>query len=149
MTQPFFSRRKWIKLWINEWRDGTLRWQATDSQRAFWIDLLTLAGRSRYPGVVCAGKDGPKEENIVGYPVHFLSPNSSIKTEEEAREILDLFSSREMVSYTTSESANGQTLFAVTILNWKQYQSDYDANRKYQQKYRAKKREATLIGSLF
>lgn len=143
MAQPFFSSRKWIKLWINEWRDGTLRWQATDAQRAFWVDLLTLAGRSRYPGIVCAGRDGPNEENIVGYPIQFLSPNSSIKTEEEAKEILDLFASRKMLSYTVSKSANGDKLFAVTISNWKQYQSDYEANRKYQQTYRAKKRKAS------
>jgi hypothetical protein len=142
MTQPFFSSRKWIKLWINEWRDGTLRWQASDAQRAFWVDLLTLAGRSRYPGIVCAGRDA-EDQDFVGYPVQFLSPNSSIKTEQEVREVLELFKSRDMLTYTTGVAANGETLFAITINSWKQYQSDYESNRKYQQKYRAKKREAS------
>jgi len=139
MSQPFFSSRKWIKVWINEWREGTLRWQATDSQRAFWIDLLTLAGRSRYPGIVCAGMDSDK---TVGYPAAFLAPNSGI-TAESVQATLDLFVSKNMVSYSTSKSAQGDTLYAVTITNWKKYQSDYDANRMYQRNYRARKKASS------
>jgi hypothetical protein len=139
MSQPFFSSRKWIKVWINEWREGTLRWQATDFQRAFWIDLLALAGRSRYPGIVCAGKDADK---VVGYPTSFLAPNSGI-TEENIKETLDLFKSKGMVTYSTSLSYHGATLYAVTITNWKKYQSDYEANKTYQKTYRARKKASS------
>src|SRR5437762_7280059 len=106
MSQPFFSSRKWIKVWINEWREGTLRWQATDFQRAFWIDLLALAGRSRYPGIVCAGKDA---ENIIGYPAAFLAPNSEI-TPQNIEETLKLFESKGMLTYSTSYSVQGDAL---------------------------------------
>ena len=140
MTQPFFSSRKWIKVWINEWRDGTLRWQATDFQRAFWIDLLALAGRSRYPGIVCAGKDGDK---VVGYSASFLSPNSGINA-ENVEPTLELFRSKDMVTYEVSNSAMGDKLYAITITNWKKYQSDYEANKKYQQTYRSKKKASSL-----
>ena len=99
MSQPFFSSRKWVKVWINEWREGTLRWQATDSQRAFWIDLLALAGRSRYPGIVCAGKDG---ESVVGYPATFLAPNSGM-TADNVETTLQFFASKGMISYSTYE----------------------------------------------
>lgn len=47
-----------IKLWVNEWLDGTTRFQMSGAQRAFWIDLLAMAGRSRFPGIICAGMDG-------------------------------------------------------------------------------------------
>src|SRR5271157_5568929 len=110
MTQPFFSSRKWIKVWINEWRDGTLRWQASDFQRAFWIDLLALAGRSRYPGIVCAGMDN---DTIVGYPAAFLAPNSGI-TSENIGPTLEMFKAKNMVTYTTSQSPQGETLYAIT-----------------------------------
>jgi hypothetical protein len=144
ITQPFFSSRKWIKVWITEWRDGTLRWQATDFQRAFWIDLLTLAGRSRYPGIVCAGKDASK---VVGYPASFLAQNSQI-TAGNIEETLDLFKLREMLTYTKSKSVNGETLYAITITNWKKYQSDYDSNKKYQQSYRERKKASSPASSL-
>jgi hypothetical protein len=138
MSQPFFSSRKWIKVWINEWREGTLRWQATDSQRAFWIDLLALAGRSRYPGIVCAGMEGDK---VVGYPASFLAPNSEI-TAANIEDTLKLFETQGMITFTTSKSVNGATLYAITITNWKKYQSNYEANRKYQKDYRQKKKKA-------
>ena len=63
---PGFGKRSWVKLWTNEWLDGTTRYQMSDAQRAFWIDLLAMAGRSRFPGVICSGKDG---KNFVGYPL--------------------------------------------------------------------------------
>jgi hypothetical protein len=53
-----FGKRSWVKLWTNEWLDGTTRYQMSDAQRAFWIDLLAMAGRSRFPGIICAGRDG-------------------------------------------------------------------------------------------
>lgn len=137
MSQPFFSSRKWIKVWINEWREGTLRWQATDSQRAFWIDLLALAGRSRYPGIVCAGIEG---ERIIGYPASFLAPNSEI-TAQNIADTLNLFTAQGMITYTTSESVTGATLYAITITNWKKYQSNYEANKKYQKNYRQRKKK--------
>jgi hypothetical protein len=61
-----FGKRKWVKLWTNEWLDGTTRYQMSGAQRALWIDLLALAGRSRFPGVVCAGRDGDESQQIPG-----------------------------------------------------------------------------------
>ena len=63
---PGQGKRSWVKLWTNEWLDGTTRYQMSDAQRAFWIDLLAMAGRSRFPGIVCAGRDG---KYFVGYPL--------------------------------------------------------------------------------
>jgi hypothetical protein len=43
-----FGKRSWVKLWTNEWLDGTTRYQMSDAQRALWVDLLAMAGRSRF-----------------------------------------------------------------------------------------------------
>src|SRR5690349_12235161 len=64
--RPTVGRRTWIKVFVNEWLEGTTRYQMSDAQRAFWIDLLAMAGRSRFGGIVCSGKDG---EELIGYPL--------------------------------------------------------------------------------
>jgi hypothetical protein len=63
---PAQGRRTWIKLFVHDWLEGTTRYQMSDAQRAFWIDLLAMAGRSRFGGIVCSGKDG---EQLIGYPL--------------------------------------------------------------------------------
>ena len=141
--QPFFSNRKWIKVWISEWLEGTLRWQATPEQRALWIDLLTLAGKSRYPGIVCAGRDGENGEHLVGYPAVWIAPSWPGVTDEQMKTALDFFSSKGMLSYEVSTGVTKQPLYAVMITKWKQYQSDYEANKKYQKKYREKRRSSS------
>ncbi len=47
---PPFGKRKWIKLWTTEWLDGTTRYQMTGAQRAFWVDLIAIAGASPLSG---------------------------------------------------------------------------------------------------
>ena len=139
-TQPFFTNRKWIKLWIWPWRDGTLRWEASYAQRSFWIDLLAFAGSSRYPGLVCAGKDGPKGEKTVGYPTAFLAPGWP-ESEGPLEKTIELFRDRGMIEFEKTVNSSGLELFSITICNWKRYQSDYDANKQYQKTYRDRKKK--------
>jgi hypothetical protein len=71
---------------VNEWLDGTTRFEMSDAQRAFWIDLLALAGRSRFPGRICAGEVGG---SYVGYP---LTKFQSLMVESiDVQQTLDLF----------------------------------------------------------
>jgi len=37
--------KKWIKLHVNKWLDGSTRNELTPGERSVWIDLLALAGR--------------------------------------------------------------------------------------------------------
>ena len=39
-NNPMGAQRKWIKLWVDPWLDGTTRYMNTGSERAFWVDLL-------------------------------------------------------------------------------------------------------------
>jgi hypothetical protein len=98
----------------------------TDAQRAFWIDLLAMAGRSRFPGIICAGKtlDG----KFVGYPI---SKFQSLMSEPiNVEETFALFERTGKISVEiTSESP--VKLLKVELLNWGQYQSEYQRQKKY------------------
>ena len=117
------TRRQWVKLWVNEWLDGTTRFKLTSRQRLLWVDLLALAGRSRWPGLIYAGEnaDGSK----VGYPLAWLSGvlgfdpidlNNALKVLEHHGHI------------TMSEKDESVVL---GIANWNKYQSEYLRQRGY------------------
>jgi hypothetical protein len=122
---PRFGRRSWVKLWVNEWLEGTTRCEMTDAQRAFFIDLLAMAGRSRFPGIVCAGQIN---DQFVGYP---LTKFQSLMTQPiDVLQTLELFQRNQKVklSYTQTEPF---PLVMVEMLNWERYQSEYQRQKPY------------------
>ncbi len=121
--------RPWFKVWTNEWLDGTTRFQMTGAQRAFWMDLIAQAARSRYPGVICSGKDG---DSFVGYPLTTfgaLDPGAEL----DILATFELFvSTGKIVLEVTAEKP--VKLYKVTIINWGKYQSEYLRQKSYRQK---------------
>lgn len=132
--RPTIGRRKWIKVWTEEWLEGTTRYQMTDAQRAFWMDLLAMAGRSRIDGIVCSGQDG---DTIVGYPLSKFEGLLSEKIDVLAT--FALFEKTGKIRVEVSE--NPSTRYVIFILNWDRYQSDYAAQNARQRKFRRKKAE--------
>lgn len=130
---PKFGRRSWVKLWVNEWLDGTTRFEMSDAQRAFWVDLLALAGRSSFPGVIAAGQ---VNEAWIGYPITKFQSLLSEPLDIEAT--LKLFSKNGKL---TIEITHDQPirLFKLTLSNWERYQSEYHRQKKYRAKEKAKK----------
>jgi hypothetical protein len=128
-----FGKRSWVKLWTNEWLDGTTRYQMSDAQRAFWVDLLAMAGRSRFPGIICAGRDG---ECFVGYPLNRFQSLMAEPIDIEAT--LSLFERTGKVKLTVT-SEGPPKLFVVELLNWRKYQSDLDAQAERARRYRSRK----------
>src|SRR5262249_16815715 len=116
------------KLWVMDWLEGTTRYQMSDAQRAFWIDLLAMAGRSRFGGIVCAGKD---DEVFVGYP---LSKFQGLLA--EPLDILPTFSLFERTGKITMQiSGEGNSrLYVIFITNWSRYQSEYERTKKYRKR---------------
>jgi hypothetical protein len=129
-----FGKRQWVKLWTNEWLDGTTRYQMADAQRAFWIDLLAMAGRSRFPGIICAGRDG---EHFVGYPLNRFQSLMAEPIDIDAT--LQLFERTGKIKLTVS-SEGPPKLYVIELLNWRKYQSDLDAQAQRSKKYRDRKR---------
>jgi len=118
------SRRQWVKLWVNEWLDGTSRFELTAQQRLLWIDLLALAGRSRFPGQIYAGVGG--DGSKVGYPIGYLSGLLQMD-EVTLNNALKLL--REHCHITLDESAPEQ--YIIGIINWEKYQSEYLRQKTY------------------
>lgn len=122
---PTFGSRKWVKLWVNEWLDGTTRFEMTDAQRAFWIDLMAMAGRSRFPGIICAGQiDG----QFIGYPLNKFQALMSEAIDVEAT--LALFERNHKIEIEVTQEAPTK-LYKLTLQNWDRYQSEYQRQKKY------------------
>lgn len=119
------TSRNWIKLWVNEWLDGTTRLEVNGAQRAFWADLLALAGRGRTPGIICSGRD--EQGNLIGYPVIKLT--ALVLAEIDIEKTLEIFRLHKKISLIYVEGP--PKLVTITILNWDKYQSEYHRQRKY------------------
>jgi hypothetical protein len=119
------TSRSWVKLWVGEWLDGTTRYEMSGAQRAFWADLLALAGRSRFPGIVCAGVTN---DTIVGYP---LARFEGILNDETVKvlETLEMFERNGKIRLECTRKER-PALYAVHILSWEKYQSEYQQKRQ-------------------
>jgi hypothetical protein len=127
-----FGKRSWVKLWTNEWLDGTTRYQMSDPQRAFWVDLLAMAGKSRWPGIICAGKDG---EQFVGYPQNRFQSLMAGPIDIEAT--FALFKRTGKIELEVT-SEGPPKLYKIELLNWDKYQSEYQRLKKYREPQYAK-----------
>lgn len=124
-VNPRFGRRTWIKLWVNEWLDGTTRFEMTDAQRAFWTDIMAMAGRSRFPGIICAGV---VEGKYVGYPLTKFQSLLSQPLDIEGT--LQLFVRTGKISIETTHT-EPVMLYKIELLNWSKFQSEYQRQKKY------------------
>src|SRR6266576_3983276 len=118
------TRRQWVKLWVNEWLDGTTRFELTAPQRLLWIDLLALAGRSRFPGYVYAGEGEAGKK--VGYPIAYLAGVLQMD-EVTLNNALKLLQQHNHI--TLAETAPEQ--YVIGIINWEKYQSEYLRQKTY------------------
>jgi hypothetical protein len=118
------TRRQWVKLWVNEWLDGTTRFELTAAQRIVWVDLLALAGRSRFPGFIYAGTG--EGEKRVGYPIAYLA--GVLQMDEVAlNNTLKLLLDKGHI--TLEEPVPEQ--YVIGIVNWEKYQSEYLRQKAY------------------
>lgn len=118
------TRRQWVKLWVNEWLDGTTRFELTAQQRLMWVDLLALAGRSRFPGFIYAGNGQGSEK--VGYPIAYLAGVLQMD-EIGANNTLKLLADH---GHITLNEVAPET-YVIGIINWEKYQSEYLRQKTY------------------
>jgi hypothetical protein len=110
-------RRPWVKLYCREWLTSTVRFDLTEEDRSRFIDLLALAGDSKFPGVVCPGRDG--EGDKVGYPLDWLASTMRCKIPELLKSLEKLVKS-DRISMKGPKDAP-----VISITSWKRYQSEY------------------------
>lgn len=113
------GRRKWVKLWVSEWLDGTMRFQMTPAQRGIWADLLALAGSSRTAGIIGPGETGGIAD---GFPLDYLASILRVDL-ETLKDALAAFRQQQRIDVNERG--------AIAIVNWAKYQSEYQRQAKY------------------
>lgn len=119
-------RMKWIRIWPHAWFDSSMRVELTNAERAFWVDVIALAGKSRIPGVICSDREG-----TVGYPLPMLSSLLVSWTPDEVTSILGKLEKTQRVQVTRSTLMSGEDGWIVRITNWHKYQSEAQRVSKY------------------
>lgn len=115
-------RRVWIKLWVNECLEGTIRFDFTPAERGVWYDLILLAGRCRVPGVISANETTP-------YPHSYIAGLLNIDLE-----LLEKALEKCKASGRIKETRRG-----IELVNWEHYQSEYERQKPYRQGKRDEK----------
>ena len=113
------GNRTWIKVYCDNWIQGTLR-EETPDVRGIWADLLALAGTGQY------GDTGEiKLTNGVGYTDEQIAQILCIKKSSWRRAKLRLVETKRI-----KISPRG----AIYITNWSKYQSEYRRQKSYRER---------------
>lgn len=111
-------KRSWIKLWVNECLDGSIREELKPDERGVWYDLIIYSAKCRVPGIISANETQPisrwRLAGILNIPV----------------ELLDITIAKCVDSERIKVDENG----LLHIINWAKYQSESDRVRSYKQK---------------
>jgi len=106
--------RTWIKLYVDKWLEGSLR-QEKPALRGVWADLLALCGGGQY------SQDGEiKIKNGVGFPDKVLAKVLNITPN------MWTICKKRLIE-TERLSVNSSNI--LTIINWKNYQSEYERQK--------------------
>ncbi len=117
------GRHTWIKLWCEKWLTGSTRFELTPTQRAIWIDLLALAGRSKSPGIIAASIE---PESLRGYPPKWLAGVLMV-SEEEVIQALNQCTATGKITVQRDPAG----AYIIHICNWDKYQSEYQRQKPY------------------
>lgn len=107
-------QRTWIKLHVNGWLHGSVRWQLTPAERGTLADLFALAGER--------GRDGEISDNDGRpFPMEYIAHSLNI----------DVALLESTIAKCVEEGRIVDRDGVITLTNWKIYQSEYDRQKKY------------------
>jgi hypothetical protein len=104
---------RWFKIWGDKWLLGSTRYELTAEQRAVWIDLLAKASKSKVLG------------QINFYSLEQLAQQFNISLELLENTIKRCVEEKKIKFFSKKRK--------ILILNWKEYQSEYQRQRPYRQ----------------
>lgn len=110
-------QRRWIKLWVTECLEGSIRYQLRPDERSVWYDLILFAALGTPPGHICDRDQRP-------LPHSFVASRLNI-TEVLLESTLDDCKAEGRIS----EDEKG-----IHIVHWDRYQSEYDRQKPYRLK---------------
>ena len=109
-------KRSWIKLWVSECLDGSIREELEPDERGVWYDLILYSARCRIPGVISTNGTQPISRRRLAGILNI--------TEELLNSTID--------KCTKSERLKIDDSGLIYIVNWHKYQSESDRVRAYQ-----------------
>ena len=125
-------RRTWVKMWVNECLQGTIRFDFTAAERGVWYDLVILAGNCRIPGIIAANETSP-------YPHSYIAGMLNI----------DLELLEETLEKCKASGRIEETEQGIKLINWEHYQSEYERQKPYrQQKQKSEDPDKYIKGKL-
>ncbi len=110
------ATRKWVKLWVIESLEGSIRFQLSPEQRGVWYDLLIFAALGSPPGTIC-------DRSGRAYPTSFIAGRLNISEELLATTL----------RLCQTEGRINDVDGVIEIVNWSRYQSEYDRQRPYRE----------------
>lgn len=114
--------RKWIKLYCYERLHGSVSFQLTEAEQSVWDKILCLTGLCSISGSISDNSGRAYPHDFIIHELHVnekLFESALLKCKSEGR---------------ISEDEAG-----IHITNWDKYQSEYNRQKPYQDKYRASK----------
>lgn len=133
------KRMPWFKVWAEPWFDSSMRIELTNDERGIWLDLLALACRSRFPGMIASGRD--EKNQILGYPLRFLVAKTISWTEKQIKDALETLKVTGRISITETPLRTGEIGQIITIMSWEKWQSEYARTKKYYDKKKTPRQE--------
>ena len=112
-----YGKLTWVKIHIDGWLNGSIRYQLEPAERSVWADLIVMAGRCLLGGRIGDNDGRPFPFDFIAGQLHVpleLLESTIDKCKKEGR----------------IEVKDG----VITISNWKHYQSEYERKRQYRQK---------------
>jgi hypothetical protein len=116
-------QRRWIKLYPIECLEGSIRYQLEADERGVWYDLLNLAAICVEPGTISDRDSRP-------YPHTFIANRLNIPLE-----LLD-----RTLKKCEEEGRIHENETGIHIVNWKLYQSEYERQKPYREKSKAREK---------
>ena len=131
------TRRSWIKIHCDKWLRGSIR-QEPAFIRAIFVDLIAMAGDSAY------GNEGIiKLAENVGFTDEVLAGIIKV-TKKEWQAAKKSLSDGPEPRIEIIELSSG---YAIKIINWHKYQSEYSRQKSYRQSYKQSYNDYYLKGN--
>lgn len=128
-------RRPWFKVWSEPWFDSSMRIELTNTERGIWTDLLALASKSRFIGIIASGRD--PHGKLLGYPVRALTGMMISWQETDIIAALKALEETGRIRVIHTPLRTKEDGLQIEIIGWEKYQSEYQRTSKY---YKNKKR---------
>ncbi len=109
-------KRSWVKFWVSECIDGSIREDLEADERGVWYDLIIYSAKCRIPGIISSNE------------TQAISRIRLAGILNISEKLLNQTISKCVVSKRISVDKKG----LIHIINWEKYQSESDRVRVYQ-----------------